>query len=426
MAIEVVLPTLHPDQVRAYRHTRQHRFSAVRCGRRWGKTAFAQVLAADAATKGAPVGWFTPDYKIQAEAYNEMAACLDPVLVASSKVEGVMRTMTGGRIDFWSLDNERAGRSRKYALTLVDEAAFTKPNMMDIWDKSIKPTLLDLRGRCVVTSNTNGVDSDNFLWRICNEIKHGFVDFHAPTHNNPYMPADELIELERVTHPLVWRQEYLAEFVDFSGEAFFAVDKWLVDGHPVTYPRICDSVFAVIDTATKAGKDHDGTAVTYYASSQFVGVPLTILDYDIVQIEGAMLETWLPTVFRRLEELAKQCRARSGSLGAWIEDAQAGAVLIQQSARHGWPARAIPTALTAMGKDGRAINVSGYHHRGDVKISEFAYDKVVQFKGQSRNHFLAQVTGFRVGDKAAATRADDLLDTYTYGVALALGNIKGN
>ena len=155
-------------------------------------------------------------------------------------------------------------------------------------------------------------------------------------------------------------------------------------------------------------------------------MPLTILDYDIVQIEGAMLETWLPTVFRRLEELAKQCRARSGSLGAWIEDAQAGAVLIQQSARHGWPARAIPTALTAMGKDGRAINVSGYHHRGDVKISEFAYDKVVQFKGQSRNHFLAQVTGFRVGDKAAATRADDLLDTYTYGVALALGNIKGN
>jgi hypothetical protein len=54
------------------------------------------------------------------------------------------------------------------------------------------------------------------------------------------------------------------------------------------------------------------------------GIPLLILDWDIVQIEGALLETWLPTVFRRLEELARLCGARHGPLGAWIEDKNSG------------------------------------------------------------------------------------------------------
>ena len=47
---------------------------------------------------------------------------------------------------------------------------------------------------------------------------------------------------------------------------------------------------------------------------------LVILDWDVSQIEGALLETWLPTVFQQLEHLARKCRARMGSLGAMIED----------------------------------------------------------------------------------------------------------
>ena len=85
---------------------------------------------------------------------------------------------------------------------VVDEAASTKPNMMDIWEKSIKPTLLDFRGKAVVASNTKGNDPTNFLWRICNEknldgsSKYEFVDFHAPTHNNPEIPIRMLGETD--------------------------------------------------------------------------------------------------------------------------------------------------------------------------------------------------------------------------------------
>ena len=125
-----------------------------------------------------------------------------------------------------------------------------------------------------------------------------------------------------------------------------------------------------------------------------------------------------------LEELSRLCRARFGSLGAWIEDKNSGTILLQQAQRRGMPAQAIDSKLTAMGKDERAINVSGYVHRGNVKYSDHAFNKVSIYKQKSRNHLLDQVESFRIGDKKS-DREDDLLDTFCYGIAIALGNAEG-
>lgn len=437
---QVQLPVLHTDQVLAFEKARHHRRTAIRCGRRWGKTALGKAISADRALKGRHVGWFAPDYKRLTPAFSEIATVLHPVKTGSSKVEGLYRTRTGGTIEFWTLEDEDAGRSRKYHTVIIDEGAFTKPNMMDIWEQSIEPTLLDYMGNAIVLSNTNGIDPENFLYRICHDPKYGFQQYHAPSWANPLLPlrrageTEEQHQLRRTrafdalrakTHPLVFQQEYEAEFVDWSGVAFFAKDKLLVDGQPVEVPKICDAVFAVIDTGVKTGKENDGTAVTYFAVSRHFGTPLVILDWDLMQIEGAMLETWLPVVFQQLEHLARSTGARLGTLGAFIEDKVSGSVLIQQATKRGWPAQAIDSALTALGKDERAISVSGYVYREEVKISRPAFDKTVVYKEVSRNHLLGQVVGFRVGDKDAAKRADDLLDTFCYGIAIALGNSEG-
>jgi hypothetical protein len=180
----------------------------------------------------------------------------------------------------------------------------------------------------------------------------------------------------------------------------------------------------VIDTASITGTDHDATAVTFYAKGHSKTYPLMILDWDIVQIEGAILETWLPTVFEKLEELSRRCRAIYGSLGVWIEDKNSGTILLQQALRRRWKAHSIESKLTAMGKDERAISVSGYVYRGQVKYTVHAFNKTVTYKGKARNHLIEQVESFRVGDKGNK-REDDLLDTFCYGIAIALGNSQG-
>ena len=421
--IEIELPTPHADQIRALSIPGRHK--AIRCGRRWGKTLLAETMACEMAIDGKLVGWFAPEYKFLSEAYSDIVEYLQPLIYRSSRMDGVIRLITGGRIDFWSLDNERAGRSRRYHQVIVDEAAFCKPGMLEIWRRSIEPTLLDYVGSAVAASNTNGTDPDNFFYRLCTEPKWGFSEYHAPSANNPYLPLEEIEALRARTHPLVFRQEYLAEFVDFGGESFFTMASLLDEAaQPVEFPRLCDGVFAVIDTAIKDGKEHDGTAVLYCASSMHIGVPLTLLDYDVLQIPGSLLEDWLPGVYRRLEELSRACHAVHGAMGVWIEDKGSGTILLQQARRRGWMARPIESKLTDLGKDARAINVSGYVHRGMVKLSRTAYDRVMIFKEVSRNHLIGQVVGYRVGIDAGHG-SDDLLDCFTYATAIALGDAKG-
>lgn len=438
MEIQVNLPILHPDQVAAW-NVPSNRRKVIRCGRRWGKTKMAECIAADGAGRGELVGYFTPTYKYQSEVYRDLIGILDPITKSSSTTEGIIRTISDGRIDFWTLENENAGRSRRYHKVIIDEAAFTKPNMLEIWERSIEPTLLDFQGSVFVFSNTNGVDPDNFMYQICNDAKHGFTEYHAPTFKNPFLPLRregeseeahqvrrnaEFARIKATRPPLVFQQEYLAEFVDWSGVAFFELQRMYVNGAPIAYPKICDTVFAVIDSATKTGKEHDGTGVSYFARSQHGGTPLILLDWDYVQIEGHLLSTWLPSVLNRLNELANDCGARFGSSGIHIEDKSSGMILIQHATAKGLPVHAINSKLTAVGKSERAISVSGFVYNGMFKLSSYAVDKLVEYKGALRNHWLLQVLGFRVGDDDK-NKADDLLDTMTYGLALALGDSTG-
>jgi hypothetical protein len=129
---------------------------------------------------------------------------------------------------------------------------------------------------------------DNFFYNLCNDPRYGFVEFHAKTMDNPLLPKrDEgeaektwrarrarlLEDLEANNDPLVFAQEYCAEFVDWSGVAFFSREKLLVDDQPVPPPCRCGSVFAVIDTAVKTGTDNDGTAITFFCYDKHAPVP---------------------------------------------------------------------------------------------------------------------------------------------------------
>lgn len=245
--------------------------------------------------------------------------------------------------------------------------------------------------------------------------------------DNPYFP--QVLEKDRIADE---KQLPRAEYEWIWGTAcrnlggiFFNIDELLVHGLPIEYPTLCDAVFAIIDTATKTGREHDGTAVTFFAANRSgAGIPLMILDWNIAKIEGASLEVWLPTVFDHLKYLTTLVNPRFGSLGAFIEDKNSGMVLLQHAKNKDWPAQAIDSKLTAMGKTERAITASPYVHRSMVKITKPAFDKTSHYNGVTANHQMLQIKSFKVGDEEK-NKELDLLDTFCYGVALALGNSEG-
>jgi hypothetical protein len=233
---------------------------------------------------------------------------------------------------------------------------------------------------------------------------------------------DNLRERE---HPLVFAQEYAAEFVDWSGVSLFGKDKLLrPDGTFWPAPTKCDGVFAILDTSSKTEKSNDGTAVAWCALQNVKMPKLLLLDWQLVQIEGALLEEWLPGVVKTGEQWARRCGARGGFVGGWIEDKDSGVVLLQQARRRSLPFKPIPSEITAIGKDGRAVSISGYIWRGEVGLAE-GCDKQEVYKGVSRNHLLSQVTGYKLADPDAPRRADDLFDVFAYSTIAGLGDSRG-
>src|SRR5712672_1924084 len=162
------LGTLHSGQVKALWELRGRRFKALRCGRRFGKTDFAKTWIKEGIVQGQECAWFAPQHKTWSEVYSETASALAGLVEHTSKTAGVMKFKTGGRFDFWSLENSIAGRGRRYHRIVIDEAAFAKDgdnktdgSTMEIWEKSIKPTLYDYGGQALISSNSAGKNPDN-------------------------------------------------------------------------------------------------------------------------------------------------------------------------------------------------------------------------------------------------------------------------
>lgn len=201
----------------------------IDCGRRWGKTVLGVNRLVPPALDGFPVAWFAPSYKYLAEAWRDFIRILKPVIARTSKSEWRIELLTGGVIEFWSLQDEDAGRSRKYRRVVIDEAAKVKC-LEKAWTEAILPTLADFEGDADFLSTPKGRD---FFWQLfikgIDPLEPDWACWQMPTSTNPHIKAKEIENLRRTMPERVFSQEILAEFHDDGGGVFRkvaeAVDK---------------------------------------------------------------------------------------------------------------------------------------------------------------------------------------------------------
>lgn len=230
-AAEVVLPRRHASQDRVF--AERARWNVLACGRRWGKsTLFLDLLLDDphyGALYGHPVAWFAGTSKIFDEVWRLMRETLpDAVIRRTDQQQHRIELVTGGLIDFWSLDGSDrrgGGRGRKYKRAAIDEAAMV-PGLMKVWSKAIRPTLIDLRGDAWFASTPLGLVNDyHELFQRGQPGKQAmrrWKSWQLPTSANPHLSRAELADLkaEYAGRPLDYRQEILAEFVADVGAVF--------------------------------------------------------------------------------------------------------------------------------------------------------------------------------------------------------------
>ena len=231
----ITLSQPHPGQEKVLSEAK--RFNALCCGRRWGKSALAVNLLSETALDGHPAGYFTPTYKLLDGTYNECLAALEPVIARKNEHQFI-ELITGGRIEFWSLENELAGRSRKYKRSIIDEAAFNG-NLWQRWTESIRPTLSDLKGDAWFLSTPRGKNDFFKIWSRGKSGEPNWMSWQMSTYTNPYIDPTEVDDAKADLPADAFAQEYMAEFSDNVANPFgYAFIKQCT--YPIsTEPAVC-------------------------------------------------------------------------------------------------------------------------------------------------------------------------------------------
>ena len=216
MSVYITLPKPHEGQKKIL--DQKQRFNVLCCGRRFGKSKLAIKMLCETAIHSGSAGYFTPTYRLLESSFKEIYTILDPLILRKHNNQFIELT-TGGVIEFWSLDNPQAGRSRKYNLAIIDEAAFVK-DLWDAWTQSIRPTLTDMKGGAWFMSTPKGKNDFYKLWMRGQTGEEGWASWQMPTSTNPFIDISEIYSAEKDLPALAFKQEYLAEFNDNVANPF--------------------------------------------------------------------------------------------------------------------------------------------------------------------------------------------------------------
>lgn len=219
---EVSLPKLHSAQMKIIKHPARHK--VVAAGRRFGKSYLGVGQAMIVAARGGHAWWCGPSYPLTQEAWDLMkhwARQMPGVEIREAERRvmfppGSERDMPG-QVQIKSADNPDSLVSVGLDFLVVDEAARVKE---EAWTMSLRPTLADRQGSALFISTPKGRSRWFYrLWKAAHE-KDNWAAFQFPTSANPLISPEEIEEARQDMPALLFRQEFLAEFVEATGYMF--------------------------------------------------------------------------------------------------------------------------------------------------------------------------------------------------------------
>jgi hypothetical protein len=213
--------------------TSDARFRIVACGRRWGKTVTcAKETRDDLLRRGE--GWLTwwvaPTYQ-QAEIGLRTLLDETPERFIADVNRSKLRveSVTGAVCAFKSADKPDNLRGEGVDKLVVDEAPEIEQYA---YENALRPTLTDSdTSRMVAIGTPKGRGwFFEFFQRGKSAEWPAYESFHGPTTENPFINQDDVTDAERELPERVFRQEYLAEFVDETGGVFENLEERVFTG----------------------------------------------------------------------------------------------------------------------------------------------------------------------------------------------------
>ena len=199
-------------------HNSDARFKVLSAGRRWGKTRLGVNECIDAAVKGGRAWWVSPTYKTSEVGWRPLRQIARKIPGAEVRLgDRQVNLPGGGFVAVRSADNPDSLRGEGLDFVVMDECAFMQ---REAWTEAIRPALSDRQGKALFISTPKG---RNHFWELYQKginSEEGWQSWTFPTISNPFIQASEIEAAKRDLPEMIFRQEYLAEFIDDSGGVF--------------------------------------------------------------------------------------------------------------------------------------------------------------------------------------------------------------
>jgi phage FluMu gp28-like protein len=206
------------------------RFKVIAIGRQWGKSEAALIDSVQRLLRGENQWYCSPTNKNTKRMYPKFKQALKHIPgVYTNDSDYLIRMPTGAFIQFVSLHEYDNLRGEGLHHIKVDEAAFIKAG---VFDKVLRPMLAAKRGSAWLLSSPNG-KNEFWQWyqRGLDSTVNDWYSFHAPSYTSPVLSEAELDSIRLSTPERVFRQEYLAEFLDDGGAVFRNIRN-CINGNP--------------------------------------------------------------------------------------------------------------------------------------------------------------------------------------------------
>ena len=236
------------------------KFHVACVGRQFGKSLMAMNLVLYWGINRGPVKilWVSPVYsqtdKVQKEL---MAAIGESGLVKSCNYSSnEIRLKNNTQILFRSAERYDNIRGLTCDYGVIDEAAFCKD---EAWQEAIRPVFM-VRGKKVLFISTP--KGKNFFYDLyqlgVSEDYPQYCNYTGTSYDTPYIDPIDIMDAKKTLPENVFKQEYLAAFIDSGGEVFSNIDKNTF----AAYSQPQGKVFCGIDL----GKQEDYTVATFIDS----------------------------------------------------------------------------------------------------------------------------------------------------------------
>ena len=210
----------HPNQRQIHDsiNNEHYKYYVLNIGRQFGKTMLAinQMLYWAINNRGCNIAWVTPVYKQGKKVFSE----LEKATRTSGFFEFNQSELTvkgfGSTISFFSGERPDNIRGNTFDYLIIDETAFTRE---ELWSEVLSATVL-VKGKKVLFISTPKGKNHFHTLSLQPNYDNRYKYFHFTSYDTPFINELDLEERKRSLPSHIFRQEYLAEFLDNSSGLF--------------------------------------------------------------------------------------------------------------------------------------------------------------------------------------------------------------